>query len=300
MLESGTLWECATVAAHGARRDGSLHTVPTASEFVEDGGVCFLVRALATLAGKDEARRAQRDLEAAMNAEENPFLPFDKEMFVADVSKTHVCLLNKFNVIDHHLLVVTREFEDQERLLNRDDLEALWTCMAEFDGLAFYNGGTVAGASQRHKHLQMIPLPFVAGGPKVPVGPVIDSAVFRWALGRAPGLPFVHTIARVDPTWIDAPGEAATVTLELYRAMLGEVGLPADRIGPDGTQPGPYNLLVTREWMLLLPRSRESFQAISVNSLGFAGSLFVRNERELDTLRALGPMTLLREVAIQT
>jgi ATP adenylyltransferase len=82
--------------------------------------------------------------------------------------------------------------------------------------------------------------------------------------------------------------------------MLGEVGLPVDRIGSDGSQPGPYNLLVTREWMLLLPRSKESFRTISVNSLGFAGSLFVRNERELDTLRALGPMTLLREVAVRS
>ena len=29
--------------------------------------------------------------------------------------------------------------------------------LAEVEGLAFFNGGTVAGASQPHKHLQVVP-----------------------------------------------------------------------------------------------------------------------------------------------
>ena len=84
----------------------------------------------------------------------DPFLPYEPEMFVADISPTHVCLLNKFNVIDHHLLVVTRAFEEQDAAINAADFAALWACMAEVDGLAFYNAGKLAGASQRHKHLQ--------------------------------------------------------------------------------------------------------------------------------------------------
>ena len=84
-------------------------------------------------------------------------------MFVADISPTHVCLLNKFNVIDHHLLVVTRAFEEQDAAINAADFAALWVCMAEVDGLAFYNGGKLAGASQRHKHLQIAPLPWGPG-----------------------------------------------------------------------------------------------------------------------------------------
>jgi ATP adenylyltransferase len=59
---------------------------------------------------------------------------------------------------------------------------------------------------------------------------------------------------------------------------------------------GPYNLLVTRRWMLVVPRSREHFDSISVNALGFAGSLFVRNQRELDLVRKTRPMNVLREV----
>ncbi|NIO40609.1 MAG: phosphorylase, partial [Burkholderiales bacterium] len=38
----------------------------------------------------------------------NPFLPYGKDLFVSDISETHLALLNKFNVIDYHLLIVTR------------------------------------------------------------------------------------------------------------------------------------------------------------------------------------------------
>ena len=60
----------------------------------------------------------------------------------------------------------------------------------------------------------------------------------------------------------------------------------------------PYCLLVTRDWMLLVPRSREFFEDISLNSLAFAGSFFVRNEQQLDRLKSFGPMNALRRVAL--
>ena len=55
----------------------------------------------------------------------------------------------------------------------------------------------------------------------------------------------------------------------------------------------PYNLLMTRSWMLLVPRSRESCNGVFVNALGFAGSLFVRDEVQLAAIYDTGPMTVL-------
>ena len=43
------------------------------------------------------------------------------------------------------------------------DFDALARGLAAIDGLAFYNGGTVAGASQPHKHLQLVPVPLGVG-----------------------------------------------------------------------------------------------------------------------------------------
>ena len=123
---------------------------------MEDGGIRFLIRILRHLARKP--RREAPDASPAA-ARPNPFLPYDPAMYVADASPTHVCLLNKFNVVERHLLIVTRAFEDQETPLTQPDFEALWTCLAEAEGLGFYNSGAVAGASQPHKHLQLVPLP---------------------------------------------------------------------------------------------------------------------------------------------
>jgi len=47
-----------------------------------------------------------------------------------------------------------------------------------------------------------------------------------------------------------------------------------------------------------VPRSREFFHSISINSLGFAGALLVRDDEQLQALRAAGPFTALRETAL--
>lgn len=54
----------------------------------------------------------------------NPFLPYEEDLWVSHLSDTHTLLLNKFNVVPHHLLVVTRQFESQQDPLNAADLDA--------------------------------------------------------------------------------------------------------------------------------------------------------------------------------
>ena len=43
---------------------------------------------------------------------------------------------------------------------------------------------------------------------------------------------------------------------------------------------------------------REFSQGISVNALGYVGSLFVKDRAGLEAIRRIGPMNLLREVSI--
>jgi ATP adenylyltransferase len=81
----------------------------------------------------------------------------------------------------------------------------------------------------------------------------------------------------------------------LYRDLLSTIGINA--VNGD-RQSAAYNLLVTRKWMLIVPRSQEHFQSIAVNSLGFAGALLVRNEQQMQMLKNVGPMNILKNVAI--
>jgi sulfate adenylyltransferase (ADP) / ATP adenylyltransferase len=295
-MEKGSLWKRIVATTGQAISAGSLVPIPTNHAFIEDSGIRFFVRVLASLRRKDEARQKQ-EAEAMEGKNANPFLPPEKELTVADISDTHIAILNKFNVVEHHLLIVTRAFEDQDMLLTLQDFEALWLCMAEYNSLGFYNGGRVAGASQQHKHLQLVPLPLAPEGPEVPVEPLFADAPAS-GIGIVPGLPFLHSHVRLPPGLEQSPHDAAKTAFELYAAMLNRVGLNSPDDANPSLQSMPYCFISTRDFMLLVPRSKEFFQDISLNSLAFAGSFFVRNEQQLGCLKAYGPINVLRSVAL--
>lgn len=293
MLEPGTLWSATIERTDRARKCGAIHSIPTEYELIEENGIHFLVRVLSQLAKKDKETRTQKQ----SGKDFNPFLPYDENLFVADVSDTHVCLLNKYNVVEHHLLVVTRHFEPQQSWLSEADFAAILTALREIDGLAFYNGGRVAGASQPHKHLQLVPLPLIPEGGGTPIDPAIAAMQYNSNIGTSAKLPFNHAIAPLDSDWYEHPQQGALAVRQRYFDLLRAVGLIAGDRPETEEQTAPYNLLATREWMLLVGRSRECFESISVNSLGFAGALLVRNAEQMQRLKAVGPMAVLRSVA---
>ena len=306
-LVPGALWPQAVAATARARASGALQPIVTTKTLVEEQGIPFLVRVLAGRAGRaaNEQKQVNANIDTAPSSTASaaapastgpafdPFLPYEPDMFVADISPTHVCLLNKFNVIDHHLLVVTRAFEEQDTAITAADFAALWACMAEVEGLAFYNAGKLAGASQRHKHLQIAPLPWGPGNRRLPV----EDALAVDELDAQPQLrtwPYVHAAVRLDPGWPQNGETAGERLLAKYAALLNvfDIKIEGDEFLP------PYNLLATREWMVLVPRRHEGFEGIAVNALGFAGSLLVRSDAQLAYLREIGPLAVLREVGV--
>lgn len=259
---------------------GALISIPTETTIIEDRGIPFIVH-ITTLQERKrqaESRKVDDDL--------NPFLPPDPELFIGDVSPGHISVLNKFNVLDLHLLIVTRRFEPQEMPLNREDFEALAECMHQMDGLGFYNGGTVAGASQGHKHLQLVPLPMGTALHPTPLDEILPTSSQIGIPATVPDLPFTHSWTPLDGNRLDRRRGAELE--QLYRRACTAVGVH------DITQ--PYNLLLTRHWMLVVPRSREHWHGISINALGFAGSILVRNHHELEQVRETGPLEVLRSV----
>lgn len=290
LLAPGAVWPALERATRHALACGAMQPIETEQEVIEDAGVRFLVRRVSSLARKALERRQRAESPA------NPFLPYEPDLFVAEVSGTHVALLNKFNVIDQHLLIVTRRFVDQETLLDRDDLAALLACMAGREALGFYNGGVTAGASQPHKHLQMVPLPLGEGAMPTPIDAVLGAVPHRPGFCAVPRLPFRHTFAWLEPALPDDPHAAASRLEALYLAALAHIGVTAVEHEGERRQSAPYNLLITRRWVLAVPRAREHFDSISVNALAFAGSLFVRDEAQLAAIKRAGPMAVLRVV----
>jgi len=289
-LRPGTLWPAVVRQTAHALHCGALCPIETTTSVIEDGGVRFLVRQVSSLARKEAAG-------GSGSGRSNPFLPCDPDLFVADISDTHLALLNKFNVIDHHLLVVTRRFAPQQALLTVADFAALLACLAEYPSLGFYNSGPVAGASQPHKHLQTVPLPLAADMPALPIDPLL-AAVRKDAgpVGTVPGLGFAHAFAALDLPSVPA-GEAALAACERYRMLLAAAGVEVVDIDGERCPSAPYNLLVMARGLLLVPRRAACVEGVAVNALGFAGSLFVRDEAQMHTIGRLGPMAILREAA---
>jgi ATP adenylyltransferase len=292
-MESGTLWQRVRSTTENAVKTGALLRFPTSETYVEEGSVRYFVRVLESLKRKEEARREQAAPVPAGGGKVDPFLPPETDLVVGDLSGGHIAVLNKYNVLENHLLIVTRRFEDQEMLLTPEDFEALWFCLSEYDSLGFYNGGAEAGASQQHKHLQVVPLPLCGEGPAVPLAPY-----FKEASDAVPAFPFLHAFRRLSRGHAASAADAVHELWRCYRELLEQVGMGAPVPGTPTRQSRPYCLLVTRDWMLLVPRVKEFFEDISLNSLAYAGSFFVRDRDQLGRLRGAGMMRALASVAV--
>lgn len=287
-LAPGKLWSRVSEQCTHARHVGALVSLTTSATTIVDGGVTFIVRQLIAppLTAPPLTASPSNQRETV-----NPFLPYDPDLFVAELSPTHLCLLNKFNVVDAHLLIVTRHFEAQTSWLTLADFDAMWCCLHEFAGLAFYNAGPTAGASQPHKHLQYIPFQAAAAESVVPITALLHSAIFVDGVGTIPQLPYAHALVRCLPTLLDlASNEAAEWSLQQYQRLCVQLAIQPDR----------YNLLATQGWLMLVPRTQERSHDISVNALGFAGSLLVRDQAGLDYVRQVGPLAVLQQVARST
>jgi ATP adenylyltransferase len=287
-LEHNTLWRKVVDCTELALASGDLHAIETHGHTLTQDGFEFVVRVARNLKRKEKQKQAQPDF--------NPFLPPEPALTVSDISPSHVSVLNKFNVLNHHLLIVTRAYESQERLLTHQDFEALWRCLPEYPSLGFYNGGDAAGASQHHKHLQLVPLPLYEGTSSYPFAPYYKSKSQPGVINRIPCLPFRHAWCNLPKGLINDPAKAAAYCWTHYREMLQSVKIDAIAVEDGDMHSAPYNLLLTSHWMLLIPRSRECWEGISVNALGFVGSLFVLDETDLKKLRSYGPLNLLKAV----
>ena len=246
----------------------------------------FVVRTMSSLARRAESRSAA---EASPGPRRNPFLPYEDALYVAAITPTHVALLNKFPVQDDHLLIVTRAFAPQEALLDADDFLALAACLAEVDGLAFYNGGEVAGASQPHKHLQLVPLPLADGIAGVPIDVALEPIRTRSFVdrGAGPAVPLRVCSVRSRSAARSAIRRAGRSTAATARSSRPP-GSARARSAASCTRTRPTTCSSRDGGCCSCPARRECFGSISLNALAFGGALFVRARRNSDACCAPG------------
>lgn len=266
-------------AANGARAAGALLPIATQLECVNAGGVDYVLRQVDSLRHKPVSAPP-----AEAKPHTNPFLPYDAALYVAHLPPRHVVLLNRYPVVEPHLLLVTEAFEPQSAPLTRGDCEAAAQLLGRLGGLVFYNAGAIAGGSQPHRHLQWIDSALVPGASELPVAARVAQAL----AGAAPGvaltaeLPYRHQLSAL-------PSLRAADMHATYRMLLHAL----DR-DPDAAVCEGYNALITPHWMMLVPRTRAAVADISINALGFAGALLLRDAAQVQQLKALGIAAVLQ------
>lgn len=244
---------------------------------VDDPELPFVATWLSSLALKDLAGAARSGASPAAN----PFLPYEQDLYVADLSPTHVLLLNKFPLESGHVLAITGEYQPQRALLGPADFAAISLLFAQADGLAMYNGGRIAGASQEHRHFHFMPTQLA------PLDKLFCNVSAGPGLHSLPQFHFPHVLVRLQSGLFDNP-DAATRLHSDFLLSAARCGLAT---AADGSV-AAYNILMTRRWMLVVPRLREHFEAegikVSVNAFHYGGLVGVREPAHLDVVRRTG------------
>eukprot|EP00892_Ulva_mutabilis_P006083 jgi/Ulvmu1/3847/UM018_0063.1 len=289
--EAKLLWEKIQETYEKAVASGAAKGIPTTEAIEAEGslGVEMVVRIAEVLENKPSKPEQTESGEAV-----NPFLPYDEELWVQHLSDSHTLLLNKFNLVDHHTIVVTREFQSQDEPLAMADLAATKAVIdaMPYGGLAYFNHGPDSGKSQPHKHVQVVPLPLSrAVDAPVPLQDVLDETLQGEPLGMACEmlkLPYRAYACRIEP------GFGAEELEVAYLELMSAAGVQHD---PGQALKPSYGWLMTRHWMMLVPRSRAAYQGINANAISYAGTLFLKRPEMQYTVHNEGPLQILAKMA---
>ncbi|KAI9806068.1 MAG: bifunctional AP-4-A phosphorylase/ADP sulfurylase [Piccolia ochrophora] len=252
----------------------------------------------------------------------NPFQDPPLELLIAEVparAPSHNLVLNKYPVIPHHFILATKAFKEQTSLLEEDDLAATYACLREWekddeDGgklFAFFNSGEHSGASQKHRHIQFIPVNEMLKMQKNESWQLLADAVppssGEASTREQSKVPFLYF--RTGLPAQPEPSELHKIYMQLYHQASSAVQTfnqrhPRDpvkmRAGENNAATISYNLSMTTQSMTICPRRRGSVELkvaqkgdqgdrtlgpIELNGTILAGTIMVKMAEEWDLLR---------------
>ena len=87
---------------------------------------------------------------------QNPFCPWEKILEIDKIGDHHQLILNKYPVQKGHILLITNNWKPQNGWLDINDWKAIQHVNKDTSGLWFFNSSPIAGASQPHRHFQLL------------------------------------------------------------------------------------------------------------------------------------------------
>jgi len=211
----------------------------------------------------------------------NPFKPWDNILEIDSIGNDHHLILNKYPVQLGHILLITNKWKEQNGWLELKDWEAIKTVNKDTTGLWFFNSGPLAGASQPHRHIQLLRRDQSE----------ISCPREKWIL-KFSNLTYKNEKFAKNIIINKFSGSLNEENIhEIYKCLSKKLGLGNPKT--DKRPRYPYNLIFTNKWMALIKRKRDNLHGVSINALGFAGYILVTKKSDISYLKKYGPEKLL-------
>lgn len=217
---------------------------------------------------------------------------------------THELALNLFAVDDAQLMVLTADtYRRQSEPLDADDVAAALAVLRDLgeEVYVIYNGGREAGCSRMHKHMQGL-----RGPPHAFHVMVAEEEEDGDGAGKVPFVFFKHRFAE------GFGGTPAEEVFRVYERLLARSRDALGLGGPGGVDGGekregqeegeeggcPHNVVMWRDWLLVIPRRRAELGRASANAVGMCGSPWVPERDQVDEWLRLGPGEVLAALGV--
>ncbi|KIW27876.1 uncharacterized protein PV07_07574 [Cladophialophora immunda] len=209
----------------------------------------------------------------------------DPGVVVTKIHGTHLLVLNLFAVFRPQYLILTLDsFRRQTENLDKTDLSAAWRVLHHLshEHFVMFNCGSEAGCSRLHKHMQVIPC-----SEGLTLFPDLET--------RDPeGIPFRYFIQRLQP---EAEGTLDSL-LPMYERLRDEALAVWQTCSGDTPGYFPHNMMLTKRWMMVVPRRRVAVQGASANAAGMMGMIWVTNTQQMEQWQKLGPAKVLAGLGV--
>jgi ATP adenylyltransferase len=203
---------------------------------------------------------------------------------IGNVNDTHMLVLNIYPLVrPHYLLLTLNSYQSQMAALDIADVTAAWSVIHAFcePAYAMYNCGREAGCSRAHRHLHVLSKPRGHFG----FFPDMDDV-------EVPYKYFLHrfndqvTIDEVYKAYMDLLGECHQALIEAGEWRDG------------GDMSCPHNVILVKDWVLVIPRRKTTITDLIPNGAGMIGQPAVLQPEDLDRWMEEGPSRVLQAASL--
>ncbi len=270
-------WQKSLAASKKAIRNGTLSPIETKLDYIKtDLNLVFEKRILV-----NDSLKFKR----IIGPNKNPFSPWEKELEIDNINLEHVLILNKYPVQIGHMLLITRNWKPQNGWLDMSDWAAIKSIDIDTTGLWFFNSCKEAGASQTHRHIQLLRREDLCN-----ICPLqnLYSSENRFKINNN------KLIDNISSKSKDYAKCGAKDLYDIYLELCSNLDLGSPSLCNKPRY--PYNILLSPSWVTVIRRSSENAHGFSLNALAFAGYLLNTDKSDNKWLKQNGPIRLLEEV----